>query len=38
MYFYYLNYPLAMKIVEFSIADAENMIEPFANIIPKDKY
>jgi len=38
MYFYYVNYPLVMKLVESTIADAENMIEPFAKIIPKEKY
>jgi len=27
-----------MKLVESTIADAENMIEPFAKIIPKEKY
>lgn len=38
MYFYYVNYPLAMKFIECTIAEVENMVEPFAQILPKEKH
>ncbi len=38
MYYYYLNYPLAMKLLETNIYHAEKIIKPFIEIIPKEKY
>ena len=38
MYYYYVNYPLAMKYLETNIYHAEKAIKPFIEIIPKEKY
>jgi hypothetical protein len=38
MYFYYVNYPLAMKLIESFIAETENFVGPFIQIMPKEKY
>ncbi len=38
MYYFYVNYPLAMKFLESNIYHAEKAIEPFFEIIPKEKY
>lgn len=38
MYYYYVNYPLAMKLLETNIYQTEKLISPFLEIIPKEKY
>ena len=38
MYFFYVNYPLVMKLLESNIYHVEKAVEPFFEIIPKEKY
>jgi hypothetical protein len=38
MYYYYVNYPLAMKLLETNIYQVEKAFKPFIEITPKEKY
>lgn len=35
MYYYFVSYPLGMKLIETSIHQTEDLLSPFIDIIPK---